>query len=194
MASFCVTVPSRPGEEGARLGKEKRKECARMNEPHAPCGKHGRRGYFYLRRVFLFSSEGTFIQRDLRPRYAGSADRSGHRRGGGEVLQTESSARQRQQNSRRSKSSRYNCTAALPAISMFVNTGLANKLQPCMWRLRSADRRAHAEQPGSSCSVSLVTTAGRAGESGDLCSPPTLRRWSNDRPLSRTASPQMPDG
>lgn len=72
-------------------------------------------GYFHLRRVFLFSSEGTLIQkaRAPPPRFW----RQKRPQTGGKVLQTQSSARQRQQNSRRSKSSHYNCAPLQLACS-----------------------------------------------------------------------------
>ena len=44
-------------------------------------------------------------------------------------------------NSRRSKSSSYKCTAAIPTISMLINTGLANKLQ------KPGLRRFHRRRP-----------------------------------------------
>lgn len=76
---FLRDGPSTAGEEGARLGKEKSQECVRMNEPRARCGKHGRWGYFYLRRVSLFSSERTLIQKGRGRGEASSGDRSSHR-------------------------------------------------------------------------------------------------------------------
>lgn len=121
------------------------------------CGKRGRRGYFYLRRVSLFSSEG--------------GGRS-FRETGAPVLETEAATDGRKSppdsefspgsvSRTADVQSPATITAPPPAISMFINTGLANKLQPCMWRLRSADRRAHAEQPRSSYAVSPGVRAGR---------------------------------
>lgn len=106
-----------------------------MNEPRGPGGTPG---CFYLRRVFL-SSEGTLLQTDGGPAAALETEAApGRRRSPAD----ESSASQRQQKSRPSPST----TTA--AISIFLNTGLASKLQPCRRRLRSAHRRAHAGRPG----------------------------------------------
>lgn len=70
---------------------------------------------------------------------------------------------------------------------MFINTGLANKLQPCMWRLRSADRRAHAEQPGSSYAVSPVVMA---GQKSDLFGDPFSAASGCERAVSTTDAPR----
>lgn len=56
------------------------------------------------------------------------------------------------------KSIDYNCTIALPTISMLINTGLANKLQKsCMWRLSqlTAVPRPNRQGPATHVSYSL---------------------------------------
>lgn len=134
---FLRDGPIRAGEEGAGLGKEKRKECVRMNEPRGRCGKPG---CFYLRRVVLFCSEGAAHSERPRP-CSRSGDRSSHR-------QEEKFCRARVQPGSVSRTADVQRPASRAAISMFINTGLANKLQPCMWRLRSDDRCATQGGPG----------------------------------------------
>lgn len=77
-----------------------------------------------------------------------------------EFRQTQSVARHCQQNTRRSKSTNYNCTMALPTISMLINTGLANKLQKsCMWRFRQPTAVPRLASQGLATDVSLSLQA-----------------------------------
>lgn len=74
--------------------------------------------------------------------------------------QTQSVARHRQQNTRRSKSTNYNYTIVLPTISMLINTGLANKLQKsCMWRFHQLTTAPRLASQGLATDVSFLSEA-----------------------------------
>lgn len=141
MASFCVTVPSRPERKGLNPGEGRRKECVRRNERRGRGGSRG--GWLDPPSLLLCSRSGARSSRreeeqSFRPRVSRTAD------------------------------ARRPATRA--AISMLINTGPANKLQPCVRRLRSADGRAHAGRPGSSqlrshpTGLTLVPTVVEAGQ------------------------------
>lgn len=139
----------------------------RMNEPRGRCGKHGGRGDFYLRRVFLFSSEGDASFRKPEAPVLERDAATGRRKSPPDSEFSQAASAEQQTFKVQPLELRP------PAISMFINTGLANKLQPCMWRLRSADRRAHADQPRSGYAVSPAVGAGQKKTDlfGDLFGP-----------------------
>lgn len=122
---FLRDRPATAGEEeGAGLGQGGRKECVSGAETGgaqvvSTCGGS-------------FSSPFGEVGGDacLRP-CSRSGDTRSHRG-------QEKSCRRRAEPGRVSRTADVQRPAATAAISMFINTGRANKLQPCVWRLRSA--------------------------------------------------------